>query len=149
MTKRTTLRYIFFLLAAALTVILISCYTVPEPEEIPTDLTQAEYFQRAQEHVDRSEWDAALVYYQTYIDRHPEDRPNVVAARYEIAFIHYKMGNYEESRSRFQDIISLYEQAEEGSLPRWPRILSEKVLVKIEEKLQAQADSEPEEGEEA
>jgi len=118
-------------------IFLISSFTActSPPPVIPEGLTQMQFFQRAQEESDNYQWDNALVYYETFLERFPDDTPNVLAARYEIAFIHYKKGQYEESKKLFLDLLETYKKFENPlAVPQWPRILAEKVLKKIEEK---------------
>ncbi len=121
------------LYAAAAVLLLAACETVPERSEIPEDLTTQEYFQQAQEAVDQRHYETALVYYRTYLDRHPDDVENRTAAQYEIAFLHYKMEDYETAERMFEELLDRYEGEEADSLPAWPQILSEKLLEKIEE----------------
>ena len=113
--------------------LLNSCMTVPKPEEIPEDLPPEEYFQRAQEEVDNYNWEAALVYYKTFLERHQDNPGRIVAAEYEIAFINYKIGNYDTAETQFMEILEKYEAAAEGELPARFRVLSEKVLAMMHE----------------
>mgnify|MGYP006281485901 CR=1 FL=1 len=117
-----------------LPLLLLSCQT--ELPQIPPDLSQQEFFQRAQDAADENNWPVALHYYETFIDRYPEDEQNVVAAEYEIAFIHYKMGEYRRSRDLFEEILAKYEEDEDGSLQAWPEILSNKVLKRVNEEIE-------------
>ena len=110
-----------------------SCISVPAPEDIPADLSAMEYFQHAQEAVaQRNDYDTAMVYYQTFKERFPDDLQGNVEADYEIAFLHYKMGEYSEAKAMFKEIIARYETDEASRLKEWPLILSRKVLAKIE-----------------
>ena len=122
-------RLIFIFAAGA--VMLAACETVPEPSEIPEDLTTQEYFQRAQEAMDDQHYQTAMVYYETFLERHPDDVENRMAARYEIAFLHYKMEEYDTAKQQFRDILERYEESDEN-LPEWVRVLSEKLIDKIE-----------------
>lgn len=108
------------------TLLLLACQT--EPPEIPEDLSQPEFFQRAQDAADENRWEVALHYYETFLERYPDDERNRIAAEYEIAFIHYKMEEYQTSKEMFQEILAKYDEDEDDSLPEWPRILSEKIL---------------------
>jgi outer membrane protein assembly factor BamD (BamD/ComL family) len=111
---------------------------VPEPSEIPEDLSTQEYFQLAQEAVDQRHFETALVYYRTFLERHPDDVENRIAAQYEIAFLHYKMEDYDTAEELFEELLARYEGEEADQLPAWPRILAEKLLEKIEEEREAQ-----------
>ena len=112
---------------------LVGCAS--EPEVIPEDLSPAEMFQRAQEAVDDSRWELALRYYETFIERYPDDRGAIVEAEYEIAFIHYKQELYVESRALFEAILAEYEADSAGVLPDWPEILSQRLIEIIEDRL--------------
>lgn len=104
------------------------------PREIEAGLTPPEYFQRAQQAViERSDYDTALAYYNAVLEQFPNDRQNGVIARYEIAFIHYKEGDYDTAREQFENILSIYEEDETGELPPWPPVLSAKLLKKMED----------------
>jgi outer membrane protein assembly factor BamD (BamD/ComL family) len=106
------------------------------PPVIPEDLSVLQLFQRAQEETDYNEWENALVYYRTFIERHPEDLPNVTAARYEIAYINYKQENYAEAAKGFQELLDFYEKTNNLplSFPLWPRVLSQKVMQTMKDK---------------
>lgn len=105
------------------------------PPVIPEGLTPMQFFQRAQEESDNYRWDNALLYYKTFLERYPNDLPNVLAARYEIAFILYKKEQYAESKKLFEELLETYKKFENPlSVPQWPRVLAEKVLRKIQEK---------------
>ncbi|WP_319559967.1 tetratricopeptide repeat protein [Marispirochaeta sp.] len=121
------------LIILTITVFFSSCVGVPAPEDIPADLSPMEYFQRAQEAVaQRNDYDTAMVYYQTFKERFPEDLQENVEADYEIAFLHYKKGEYTAAKAMFNEIIARYETEQASRLKEWPLILSRKVLAKIE-----------------
>lgn len=132
--KLSTLKLLLIAVAGAL--FLLSCQT--GPPEIPEDMSQAEMFQRAQEALDDENYDAALAYYREFLERFPEDTGNRMAARYEIAFIYYKKGDYDTAEQQFQDLLAEYEEPVPEELPVWPRVLAEKLLDKIEERRQEQ-----------
>jgi outer membrane protein assembly factor BamD (BamD/ComL family) len=113
--------------------LLSSCETPPEPSEIP-ELTRQEFFQKGQEAVESRRFRTALVYYTEFINRYPENQDYILAAEYEIAFIYYKMGEYDEARTRFENIVLQYEDDVREELPRWPLILSERLLGIIDER---------------
>ncbi len=112
------------------------------PDTIPENLEPKELFQRAQEAVvERNDYETALRYYQAFLQRFPDDVQRVVEAEYEIAFLHYKMGEYDEAKRMFNELIARYEGDQAKILPQWPLILSRKVLEKIEEKAAAEQES--------
>lgn len=129
--RRSRVLYIeLVLLALFAGMLLAACESVPS--KIPEDLTQAEFFQRAQEAADNNNWRTSLLYYKTFIDRYPSDRSNIAAARYEIAFIHYKLGIYRQSKTEFEGLLNEYKGPNADQLPQWPKVLGEKILVKVD-----------------
>ena len=116
-------------LIAVAAVVLFGCQTVPT--EIPEDLTQAELIQLAQEATDQENWEAAQAYYAAMVDRYPNDRAAIATARYEIAFIEYKRGDFDEAERRFEELLGMYD-FERDELPAWPRVLANRVLDEME-----------------
>ena len=116
-------------LAAAL--LVFSCAT--GPSAIPEDLTPAELIQRAQEASDRNKYAVSLQYYETLIARYPYDIDSIIAAEYEIAFIHYKQKKYDIAKAEFTDLLERYNTPDEELLPPQFKILSLKIMDKIEE----------------
>ena len=106
------------------------------PPVVPDELTPLQFFQRAQEESENANWDNAIYYYQTFLDRFPDDLENCAAARYEIAFIHYKKGDYEKALAGFQEVVDFYDTP---NLPAtfllWPRAMSLKLIKVVEGKL--------------
>jgi len=115
---------------AALIILAVSCVSTG-PVEIPSDLTPAELIQRGQEASDRNRYAVSLQYYQAILDRFPYDIANVIAAEYEIAFIHYKQKNYELSKTEFNRLLARYDVPDQELLPPQFKILSNIVLKKI------------------
>ena len=116
-------------LAAAL--LMFSCAS--GPVAIPEDLSPAELIQRAQEASDRNRYEVSLQYYETIIERFPFDIDNTIAAEYEIAFIHYKQKKYDLAKVEFTDLLERYNTPDEELLPPQFKILSHKIMDKIEE----------------
>ena len=109
-----------------------ACHSTPD--YIPEELQPREYFQLAQEAVvERKDYDTALVYYQTFLQRFPTDIQRAVEAEYEIAFIRYKQ-NDPRAEQLFRDLLARYETEGAELLPGWPRVLAEKLLKNIIEK---------------
>jgi tetratricopeptide (TPR) repeat protein len=119
--------------------LLASCESAPE--EIPDDLSKAQMFQRAQEEVDRGNYESAVRYYEEFILRNPDDPGSITEAEYELAFIAYKQDDYDRAEERFTDLVNKYDGENGSSLPEWPRILSLRLLEIIEER--RLADEEP------
>jgi outer membrane protein assembly factor BamD (BamD/ComL family) len=112
---------------------IAGCKTTPP--KVEEGLLPAEYFKKAQEAViDRGNYVEALAYYQAVLDTYPNDRQNGIIAKYEIAFTHYKQGEFELAKEEFQAILKVYEEDSGGTLPPWPPVLAEKIIIKIDEK---------------
>lgn len=118
------------LFAAAL---LASCAT--KPPVIPENASAMELIQRAQEASDRSDWAAAIVFYETARERFGSDPSVLVTCEYETAFIHYKQGKFALAEEEFVALIAKYESPEGSSLPPRYLILARKVLPTIREKM--------------
>ncbi|HKK66174.1 MAG TPA: hypothetical protein VJ967_09995 [Clostridia bacterium] len=103
-----------------------------QPEEIPEELEPIEYFQRAQKIASEDEnYVLAKRYYKAFIERYPDDIQRIVEAKYEIAFLSYKQSNYELARQQFEEMLSYYDDEGSSVLPRWPQVLAEKVIDKM------------------
>lgn len=133
-------KYVILLLVLCLFIfitIFTACKTIPDPEEIEKDLTPAELFQLAQEEViERNNYKAAMVYYQTFLQRYPDDIQGQVIAEYEIAFLYHKMGEDETAIRLFEALLEKYEGPNADVLPQWPEVLSRKVLSLIREEME-------------
>ena len=127
-------RHIFPILLTLVAAVILPVSCQSTPEEIPPDLSRMEMFQRAQEASDDGRYELALRYYREFIDRFPDDRGSIIEAQYEIAFIAYKQEQFDTAEERFRAILASYTADEGGSLPEWPRVLSEKLLEIIDER---------------
>ena len=113
--------------------VLSGCRSVPD--SIDENLSINEYFQKAQEAVVQwNDYDTALLYYKTFEERFPEEYARIVEADYEIAFIYYKKEQYDQAEALFKDIIARYDTPLAETFYLWPKVLSEKILEKIQEK---------------
>jgi tetratricopeptide (TPR) repeat protein len=97
--------------AIALAATLLAACETPPPE-IPEGLSQAELFQLGQEALTDRRYEDAVSYYETFLERYPDDTENRVAARYEIAFVYYKQGEFEKAKRRFEELLAQYEEAD-------------------------------------
>lgn len=120
-------------LSASLLAAIIALSCASGPVSIPDDMTVAEMVQRAQEASDRNKYKISLQYYETIIERFPMDIDNVIAAEYEIAFIHYKQKKYDISKIEFNDLLERYNIPDEELLPPQFKVLSLKILERITE----------------
>jgi len=123
------LNYIAF---ALLTALAVSCIS-SGPVEIPDSLTTAELIQRGQEASDRYNYNVSIQYYEAIIERFPYDIDSVIAAEYEIGFIHYKQKNYIQAKKELNQVLAHYNTPDQELLPAQFKILSNIVLRKIEE----------------
>jgi outer membrane protein assembly factor BamD (BamD/ComL family) len=129
------------LLVAAIVVLVAACSS--GPVEIEEGLSPAEYFQRAQEASDESHYQLALDYYEKFLQDYPEEVDRNLWAKYEIALLYYKMGNNKTALERFEALLQEYEDSEE-ELTEGPKILAEKLIARIEEKLASEEAESPE-----
>jgi len=125
-------RIIIAFLMAALALFLISCRSATKTLE--PDLLPAEIFQRAQEAADSERYNQALLYYQTFQERYPEEVERNLWSSYEIAFLYYKLGEYDRAVELFDELIELYTTEETAVMVQAPKILALKVRATILEK---------------
>lgn len=85
--------------------------------------------------MDENRYKTALFYYEVLLVRYPGNLSRVIAAEYELAFIHYKMGRYKQAEKGYKDIIKKYEESPYAMLypPRFLK-LSRIGLTNIEKK---------------
>lgn len=121
---------LLFALLAPAALLLASCQTVPK--SIPTTLSESEYFQKGQDAASNGNYPAALDYYDTFKQRFPKDQPKIVEADYEIAFIAYKRGRLAKSKQLFEQLVADYKKPGGDALPRWPLVLSNKLILIID-----------------
>ena len=121
--------------------ILGSCSTVPS--QIDNSLTEELFFKNAQAAMELNQYNVALYYYEVYLVRYPENHNKTIAAEYEKALIYYKTRDYKYSKDLFLQILDKYENSPFALLyqERY-KILSEKILLQIEEKLNPKKKSE-------
>jgi outer membrane protein assembly factor BamD (BamD/ComL family) len=105
-------------------------------ERIPAGLSPAELIQRAQEASDHNRYNLALQYYQTLLDRNPDNIDLVCTGEYEIAFIHYKQKKYALARNGFNKLLERYNTPDAELLPQQFKRLATIVLGSISEKEQ-------------
>lgn len=134
------------LLTLLVLIILFSASCKTTEFDIPEDLSEGEYFLEAQKaSSDQYDYQKALKYYFTYIERYPESIQLVVEAEYEIAFIYYKMDEYDTAIKCFNQVIERYNTQDAPLLPAWPKILSKKLVEKIQAELNDKDEKEKQE----
>jgi outer membrane protein assembly factor BamD (BamD/ComL family) len=104
------------------------------PAVISDTVTPAELVQWAQEASDRNRYKQSLRYYEAILERFPTDSDYVYAAKYEIAFIHYKQKKYELSESEFNDLLAQYNTPDGELLPQQYKILANIIIARINER---------------
>jgi len=114
----------------AATLLLAGCQTVPK--EAPPGMTQAEFFQKAQEAADKNEWSTSLFFYRTFEKRFPNDKANIAASDYEIAFIYYKLQDYKVAKTGFERLLAKYSGPDASALPAWPQVLAQEILKEVD-----------------
>jgi outer membrane protein assembly factor BamD (BamD/ComL family) len=129
-----------YLAFAVLTALAVSCVSTG-PVEIPDNVTAAELIQRGQEASDRNNYNASIQYYEAILERFPHDIDSVIAAEYEIAFIHYKQKDYRQAKTELNRVLTRYNIPDQELLPAQFKVLSNIVLGKIKEIEEAQAKS--------
>jgi len=124
---RVTIKAVLLILA------LSSCASTPD--RVNPQWTPEMFFKNAQEAMDEYRYKTALLYYEVFLVRFPENMPRGIAAEYERAFINYKMDNYKESSDQYNEIIRKYNESPYAMLypPRFKQ-LSEIGLKNIEKK---------------
>jgi len=119
--------------AVLLIVTLSSCASAPA--RVNPQWTPEIFFKNAQEAMDEYNYKAALLYYEVFLVRFPENMPRGIAAEYERAFINYKMENYTEASDQYNEILRKFNESPYAMLypPRFKQ-LSEIGLKNIEKK---------------
>jgi outer membrane protein assembly factor BamD (BamD/ComL family) len=105
------------------------------PVSIPSGLSAAEIFQRAQDASDRGDYPLGIRYYSMIPTSYPDDIAHMTWASYEIAFLHHKMGKDDLALSLLDELLARYD-TEGDKLPPGPHILATKLKARLEESLQ-------------
>ena len=121
----------FFTAIFPVVFIITACQTTNI--EVPENLTPGEIFKEAQTaSTEYNDYEKALIYYNTFLERYPDQPLMAIEAEYEIALLYHKMGDDETSLRLFNGIIEKYQQPEAAMLPAWPEVLSKKLIDIIE-----------------
>jgi outer membrane protein assembly factor BamD (BamD/ComL family) len=103
------------------------------PVIVSEDTPPTKIIQRAQEASDNNKYNTSLQYYEILLERYGSINEYLCTAEYEIAFIHYKQKKYPEARSEFIALLARYEDVDAELLPPQFKVLSEKVIARIDE----------------
>jgi len=120
------------LLFTVLFSVFLSCAS--GPVVVPEDMSPSKIIQKAQEAMDNNKYKVAVQYYEVLMERYGDVNEYYCIAEYEIAFIRYKQKQFAEARRGFEGLLVLYSAEGGETLPRQFRVLSEKVLARMEEK---------------
>ncbi len=119
------------LLGAVLLFTLSGCRSVPNPADVPVELSIAELNQQGQKAFDASNYKAAEVYYQLIIDRYGTDLSALTGAEFEIAHLRVKQKSWEDAKTRLDTIITRYAVTGGATLPPEYLVLAKNDLARI------------------
>lgn len=114
-----------------MTVISVSCQSTPRG--VNQGWSEEMFFKQAQQAVDDNQLSTALFYYEVFLVRFPENHAKVIAAEYERAILHKKLGAEDLAIHGLKKILNSYETSSYVILypPRY-KVLAEKVLADLE-----------------
>ena len=119
--------------------LLVSCSSTLVPVE---NLTPQELIQYGQNEYEASNYQNALYYYNTAIDKFGDQASVFVEARYETGHIYMKKKDYTNAVAAFDEVIYVYDHAPAGTVPAAYTKLSKIELAKIPESKVTQARAE-------
>ena len=122
-------RIVLLAIAATLFAGVVSCAS-QEPV-ISDTMTPEDYFQLAQERVEKKDYAAAIAYYYQCKEKFPDNLEKNTWASYEIAFLYHKMNDDAKALVLLDELLSLYTQDKEQVLPKAPKLLAERVKANI------------------
>ena len=135
----------FFLIWASLgcaILVLSACESTNTNEAIPSDLSPAKFFLKAQEMVDSDNYDGALQYLNEFRHRfgtstNADILDKYMEADYISAQISFKRGNLSEARAQYASLLAKYDGVapDAASPPKWIKILCMKLIGIIDAKL--------------
>lgn len=103
------------ILLFTIALIFASCQSAPK--DIPEDTSAKELIQLGQTSFDNGNKKAALIYYQTLIERYGTDASYYIEGKYEIAHIYVKQKRYKDAKPLLEEIINIYKDTPPGALP--------------------------------
>ena len=115
---------------------LAGCNSVPE---IPVDASSTQLIQLGQDAMGISNYAAAEAYYNAVIRRYGMDTAVYVEARYELGHLYLKQKKYEQAYACFSEILSIFENAEFGSVPAAYKKLAQMGMNSIPERYKTTA----------
>ncbi|HAP44767.1 MAG TPA: hypothetical protein DD477_02270 [Spirochaetaceae bacterium] len=109
-----------------------ACTSTPPEPAVVENLSAPEMVQRAQERSDLNDYEGAALWYTAAIEKFADDVNIVTMCRYEIAFLRYKQGKYDEARQLFQALIDDYNGPDGRNMPPRFFALAQRVLQGME-----------------
>lgn len=124
-------KYTIYSIILIMTVLSVSCQSTPK--SVSQDWSEEMFFKQAQQAIDNSQLSTALFYYEVFLVRFPESHARVIAAEYERAILHKKLGVEDLAIQELKRVLESYETSSYVILypPRY-KILAEKVLAELE-----------------
>ena len=116
--------------ALLLLALVVACRTTIDERD--TDLTPDQFFQRAIEATDVNNYRLAMSYYESFLERYPDDLERNLWASYEVAFLHHKMGNDQKALELLDALLQRYRsKPTDVDYPPAPFVLAGKVRANI------------------
>ena len=121
---KTLIKKILFITLFCATSVFFSCKST---EVVITDnLTHAQLIQKGQDMVARQKYKDANKYFMASLEKYGSDLKCYVEARYEVAHCFYKQKNYDNAKTMFEEIITIYDspQAMYQIQPKYKKLAS-------------------------
>lgn len=119
--RHTSLTKTALILLLAALLLITSCQSVPK--NVSEDLTKEELIQHAQDSYEDGNRKAAEYYYNLVIERFPDDINSCIEAKFEIAHIFVKEGDYNKARPILEEIIASFDDpAVASSIPEYLKL---------------------------
>ena len=121
--------------ASAGAALLMGCQTeMPQTSE---RMSPPEYFQAARDAIGQRNFQAAMEYYQVYLERfpaaaHPDELEHNLWAEYEIAFMHHKLGDDQTAVELLGRLVARYDGEGGEDLPPAPGRLARRVIEELQ-----------------
>ena len=120
---------------AAGAALLLGCQT-PMPDSSER-MSPAEYFQAARDAIGQRNYQAAMDYYRTYLERfpvtdHPDELESNLWAEYEIAFMHHKLDDDQTAIELLGLLVAKYDGEGGEDLPPAPGRLARRVIEELQ-----------------
>lgn len=124
-------KYTIYTIILIMTVLSLSCQSVPRA--VNQGWSEEMFFKQAQQSIDDGQLSTALFYYEVFLIRFPENHAKVIAAEYERAILHKKLGAEDLAIQGLRKVLDSYETSSYVILypPRY-KVLAEKVLAGLE-----------------